>query len=239
MRKEGQCSWDLAPYTLWLVVKKLSEVRLMLRAFSWTVLVLLLVFLIVTLVFASIGLWRDPRAPELFRDLLTIILAIAGIGIAAGGGLVYMIINASMRRSAEEFHREMRLNVEQFREEVRSAVNEERLRSMALSHMSSGYGWWRSYKETSEVAHREEAIRETEYAYSSYAIHLDEKEADNQLVICAIENNLAYYYAERQRPEDRDLAREYAEYIRKKIPAHPHEKVTWEDTYKFVLQQYP
>lgn len=181
-----------------------------------------------TLVFASIGLWRDPEAADLFRDLLTIILAIAGIGIAAAGGLVYMFIDASVKRTTQDI-----------KKEVMSAVDTARLRSMCLSHLSSGYSWWTSYQRSTASSDLEEAIRETEFAYSSYAIHLDEKQSDNQLIICAVRNNLAYYYAERQRPEDRNLAREYAEYIRKKIPTHPLKRVTWEHTYNYVLQRYP
>lgn len=196
--------------------------------FSWTVVVLILIFLIVTLVFASIGLWKGGEDADIFRDLLTIILAIAGVGIAAGGYLVYRVLEGIIERRAEHIYSDMRL-----------ADEAERFRSMAGERIHSGYTYWLFYKNTNQFSFLEQAITETERAYSRYAVNLDEGERPNQLVICAIRNNLAYYYAERQRPEDKKLARDYAEYINNKISIFPESRETWEDTYNFVLERYP
>ena len=101
------------------------------QIFSWVVLILVLVFFIVTLIFASIGICRGADQYELFRDLLSVILAIAGISIAAGGYLVYRVLMNIIEHRAENIYNKMG-----------SADEVERLKSMANVTLHSGYTYW-------------------------------------------------------------------------------------------------
>lgn len=200
----------------------------MVRVLSLVVVGLVSVFLIVTLTCATIGVWRGVGNYILFRDLLTIILAVAGVSIAAGGYLVYRVLEGIVERRAESKYSEMR-----------SADEAQRLRSTASIDIQAGYTYWLFYQNTGNTAFRESAIQRTERAYFRHAVNLDEEVRANQLVLCIIKNNLAYYYAERHRRKDRKISRDYAEYIYNKISIFPDKRDTWEDTYNFVMSRYP
>lgn len=84
------------------------------------------------------------------------------------------------------------------------------------------------------------AINITERALKVYN-ELPEGEAkkrENEKYYYLIKNNLAYYFAERNKPEDADIAKDYAEYIRKGFSKYPEEREAWQETYRFVYQQY-
>jgi len=157
----------------------------------------------------------------LFRDVLTIVLAIAGVVIAAVGYLVYRLASERIERRAL------------------GEVTIETLRSTARLLTYIGYVYWVDFEYTGEARYREQAIDLTRRAHNTYARKLDERERENELLIGAIRNNLAYYLANRGGSEDRNLARGYAEYIHARSQNFPEEKEEWEETYSFVLQVYP
>lgn len=71
---------------------------------------------------------------------------------------------------------------------------------------------------------------------------LDKKKYEEFICIC--KNNLAYYLAERQKhgraeEGDEELAKSYADYIRKRIGKYPHNRKEWSDTCDSVDQQFP
>ena len=160
-----------------------------------------------------------PQGVVDISSLLTIILAL--VAIFAGG--TYFILSSILQaESAKE-------------------VRKETIKAQARLLTYSGFIYWNDYeinKKTQNI-YRDMAIELTEYAYADYASKL-EKLADKELqkLICDIKNNLAYYYAERQNPNDRDRALEYAEYIHGKIKEFPTLKTEWEDTLVFVRQRY-
>ena len=165
---------------------------------------------------------------EVFRDLLTIILAIAGVSIAAGGYLGYRVVSVL-------FQRQIDAAIERARALARTDTHQVN----AYVFATTGYAFWRTYAATEQISFLEEAIRFTEMAYTRHAARLDERQPENQRLICDIRNNLGYYLAARKKPEDRALARYCAEYIANKITAHPDVADTWQDTYDFIMQQYP
>ena len=104
--------------------------------------------------------------------------------------------------------------------------------------LNLGYNTWVTFKDTGETAHMETAISLTEHAYSIVS-ELDERETRNELLKCEIMNNLGYYLAERGKPEDREFARDCAQYIRDKIQKHPKRRTLWQHTYDFIFTKYP
>jgi hypothetical protein len=161
---------------------------------------------------------------EIFRDVLTIVLAIAALFIAAAGYCIYRYLDERITRHAIEA--------------ADSAARIEGHFSSAYSLGQSGYIYWRTYKKTKDTDYLENAISFTELAYR-HAIWLNEQQREHQRLICAIRNNLGYYLAERGKMEDGTLARECAAYIKRKIVDFPEARAMWEDTYSFILEKYP
>jgi len=181
--------------------------------------------------FAGYCIWiPDWHMPYLFKydilkDTLTIVLAVLAVGIAVIGYAIYLILSARLRTESASASR-----LESVQEAVRLFIH-------------SGFVFWESYDKATkkEPQNLEIAIGLTERALIFYN-QLPTKEAhnkENERQFCLIKNNLAYYFALRKEAEDRDTAREYAEYIRNKVSEYPGDKANWLDTYDFVKQQYP
>lgn len=108
-----------------------------------------------------------------------------------------------------------------------------------------GYAFWESYdnadKEEKNIQDINMAIALTERALK-YHNQLPEDrvhDRENEKEFCLIKNNLAYYFALRKKPENRAVAREYAEYIRNCASRYAEQKDNWLETCEFVKQQYP
>lgn len=170
--------------------------------------------------------WRVPHelSYDVLKDTLTIVLAILAIGMVIVGYSVYLVL-------------EGRLKIESA-----SAAALETAAGCIRLFVHSGFIFWETYDkaEEKEIHYLEIAIGLTERALLFFN-ELPDKEAKirkNDRLLCTIKNNLAYYYAERKQTEDSDLAKEYAEHIRKRISKYPEEKDNWLDTCDFVYQQY-
>jgi hypothetical protein len=94
----------------------------------------------------------------------------------------------------------------------------------------------------------ERAIKVTDIGYDRYASQLEDlrnkMDRDSELLICRIKNNLAYYYAERQKigaakSSDKTRAQEFIEYIYERMNKYPREnRIIWSDDRKFVIAQF-
>ncbi len=85
------------------------------------------------------------------------------------------------------------------------------------------------------------AIEKTERAME-FMKELDEKKYEEP--ICVYKNNLAYFFAERKKNEidqlgDKEVAKDYADYIQKRIGKYPDHKKEFADTCDFVNKQFP
>ena len=112
---------------------------------------------------------------------------------------------------------------------------------LLLSRRNSSF--WGSYDTavTKDSNYLDVAIGLTERALEFY-YQLPSRETEDretQRSFCLIRNNLAYYFALRKRPEDKDLAREYADYIRERTSDFAEDRANWLETYGFVKSQYP
>lgn len=100
-----------------------------------------------------------------------------------------------------------------------------------------------------DIWNLDQAIKVTERGYDLYATKLEERkkgDSESERIICKIKNNLAYYYAEKQKlgtvtPGEKALAQELVEYTYKrkgKYPKDREEREHWVDTYNFVRHQF-
>jgi len=170
--------------------------------------------------------WTMPQALkyDLFKDILTIVLAVLAVGITVIGYGIYLILSERLKT-----------------ESASTARIETQIGSIRL-FIQSGFTFWRSYDNSRkrQKQYLEMAIELTEIALS-YFSKLPDDEAgkrENDKLLCQIKNNLAYYYAERNRTADGDLAKEYVEYIHERLSKYSDLREAWQDTYEFVHQQY-
>ena len=85
----------------------------------------------------------------------------------------------------------------------------------------------------------DEAIRLTKEAHDRYLPlnKLDLRDPENELLVGAIRNNLASYFAKTKQEKGR--ARGYAKYIKSIAHKYPQETEEWEKTYEEVLKTFP
>lgn len=162
---------------------------------------------------------------EVFRDILTLLLGVT----AVAGGVIYAVIYKSLKKS------------------VTLAAKAEMNKAIVGLLLSIGNNYWIEYKQMTGAWRLEQALKITERTLQHYASELDEGERDSEWLICKLKNNLAYFYAEKQKlgtatQDDKALAQRYVEYIYDRIdkcPKNSEERVEWLDTQKFVQQQFP
>ena len=197
---------------------------------AFVVLLVLAVLLVLLVLFFSNLIWGETwRVPPQFKydvlkDTLTIVLSGVAIVIAIVGYGIYLILSGRLSTESAATAR-----LETLRESIRAFVH-------------IGFVFWESYDKTGEKENHyvEVAIGLTERALLFFN-ELPDREAqskENDKLLCKIKNNLAYYYAIRRKPEDGDIAKEYAEYIHVRMSKCVEEKENWLDTYNFVHQQY-
>ena len=118
----------------------------------------------------------------------------------------------------------------------------ETLKESIRTFVHTGFVFWESYDkmDEKEIQYVEVAIGLTERAllFFNKLPDSEAKNRENDKLLCKIKNNLAYYYAIRNKPEDSGTAKEYAEYIRERMSKYVEERDNWLDTYNFVYQQY-
>ena len=133
---------------------------------------------------------------EVFRDLLIVILSIAGIAIAVMTYGAYRVLSM----------------------EVENRIRQSQLNSVTTVLTEVGWTCWNTYEaDKTKDIHLENAIALTDYAFHKYGIKLDETKKENVILLCTVKTDLAYYLAERcalgkEQESDKDLALKYAQY---------------------------
>ncbi len=159
---------------------------------------------------------------DVLKDTLTIVLAVSAVGIAVLGYGIYLILSGRLKT------------------ESALASRIEALKGAVRQFLISGYMFWEYYENTGkkQAEFLKLAIDFTERALATFnELPADEaKKRDNEKALCKIKNNLAYYYADALEAED--IAKEYAEYIKKMMPKYAEEKENWLDTYNHVYQRF-
>lgn len=180
----------------------------------------------------AITSYKIANQYELFRDILVVVLAIVGVVIAVTCLLVHRVILAQIEKASDQVSSE-------FAEKMKKVT----WGSRAHTERVVGYLMWTQYVVTRDPEEKAKllnsAIKRTERAYFDFACRLDESVPENEGLICNIKNNLAYFYAEKHNLADKEIAREYANYIYKKSKKYPVFEADWVDTYNFVMSKYP
>ena len=81
------------------------------------------------------------------------------------------------------------------------------------------------------------AINITKRAHSHARI-LNEKDPKNEVLKCEILNNLVYYLAVQGNKEDREIAMQGAEFVKKRIEKYPKKSKAWQHTYDYINAVY-
>jgi len=161
---------------------------------------------------------------DVLKDTLTITLAIIAIAVTAFGFLFYRIAIERIEREAGKFERE-----------TGPRIALESRKWIARLATSVGHSFWKM----KSLKSLDEAIQLTKEAHDQYLPlnKLDLRDPENQLLVAAIRNNLASYFARAKR--EKDLARGYAKYIKSIAHKYPKKTAVWEKTCKEVLDAFP
>ncbi len=149
---------------------------------------------------------------EVFRDILTLLLAIA----AVAGATMYITIDNRLSKSLnEKLKTELNKNIAHFLLDISNSN-------------------WREYKNMN--SNKLDLAIDTAERAQRYANELDERKPDNVWLLCKLKNNLAYLYAEKR--DEKDLAYKYADYIKGNIDKarNDKERKDWKETYDFVQE---
>jgi hypothetical protein len=161
---------------------------------------------------------------DIFKDILTIVLTVLAVGITVIGYGIYLILS------------------ERLKIESASTARLETLKGSIYMFIHSGFIFWQSYDSLGkkEKQYLEIAIGLTDRALRFFNEFSDDeaKSRENDELLCHIKNNLAYYYAERKRPVDKDLVKEYIKYLCERISRYTEHKEDWLETAEFVNKQY-
>ena len=165
---------------------------------------------------------------EVFRDILTLLLAVLAVASAVAITVMYAVLSEALKRG------------------VTLAAKTEMHKAIVSSYISMGHLYWKEYHDTKSDSKLNQAIEITERANDKYARELDEQDRESEWLICWIKNNLAYYYAEKQKLGsatlgDKASAQEFVKYVCDRIekcPKSRKERNDWVDTYKFVRKQF-
>lgn len=165
---------------------------------------------------------RNVNQYELFRDLLVIILALAGLAIAFIGLVVYELISKGLETKVEK--------------KVAGEVNY----AISTIFLELSYDYWRAYEiggkfQRDKTNELERAIEKSKKALTR-AERLDTKQKIFEFTLCLAKNNLAYHLAARNRTKDTEKAISLAKYAYDRAGDFDFEKTChWMETYGFVL----
>ncbi|MBA7495107.1 hypothetical protein ES702_05686 [subsurface metagenome] len=181
--------------------------------------IILSIIFIIGLVLGKLFLGADPIVGEykIFRDLLTFILVIAGLGIALLGAVIYEIVFQNLRSEIKKKIKEVNISAA---ENVEKNINE----VFCKFYIGLSYSYWKrcepeDYKIKDEIKpplldDLGMAIQQSEEAIE-YAEKLDKKKLE--AFVCLTKNNLAYYLALRGFSDDSNRAISLAKYAYDRI----------------------
>lgn len=160
------------------------------------------------------GFAAEPSQAVLY-EVLTIVLAIAAIGIAAFGVGAYRLLAASIEAA------------------VKSRADRDLWLTRVKQTIDTGWLYWHLYQLAEEKPlprrkfYLQQAISETRWALEWMHRHLDSQERDVEMMLVIARNNWAYYICEFDRaiervsPADKTIAMECVAYLRQRISRFP------------------
>ena len=167
-------------------------------------------------------------------DIIIICIGVAGLT----GVSIYSIYKFMLKVVSENVNR----NLMPFTKELH-------IRAMINTKINFSCICWNNYRQAKDRGVLNEALEELNRAIDimmkackSFS-ELNKKDQDNEVLICAVSNNLAYYLAERKKcgkavKGDGQLAYKCAKYAYDKIVKYPEDREAYADTYEFVQEQF-
>ena len=204
-------------------------------------LVFVIIAILILIGLLIIGGYKVSEGYELFRDILTIVLAVLGLSIAIVGYLIYEFILHSAKGKVEEWAADFQDKIEKVHKDFQDKIEKEQkdfsLYSNSMLFLNLGTSIWMEYVDKKNPEKLKYAINVTHRAYLDTQ-GLDEGNKRYERLKCETMNNLGYYLAERKQDTDRKLANQCAEFILKKIPYYEESATNWKDTYDFIKKRY-
>jgi hypothetical protein len=190
------------------------------------ILIISLIAILIHVGYNIMGKYEISDGYELFRDILTIILTILGLAIAALGYGIYQFILHSVERKSEKWAIE-------FQDKMDIRYKSFLLYTTSLIDLNSGHSFWLEYEAKKDSTLLNHAILLTKNAYS-HVQKLDTHKKRHELLKCQILNNLTYYLAERGKEGDIDLAEQYTKFFMGRIQKYPMLASNWKNTDTFI-----
>lgn len=194
--------------------------------------------------FFSGGKYKTVNQYEVFRDLLAIVLTLAGLTIALLGMGVYKWISKGLDTKVEGCLKDLDTKVKEslagLDVRVKKRVDEEVNYAMCTFYLELSYDYWRVYEKKGEFQPNKRNELEIAIEQSKKALRraegLDKKQRSFESILCVAKNNLAYHLAARNRTEDAEKAISLAKYAYDRAQDFDFEdSCSWIETYAFVL----
>jgi len=159
---------------------------------------------------------------EVFRDLLAIVLTLAGLSIALLSTAMYKWISKSLETV------------------VKKKVDEEVHFAMATFFLELSYDCWEAYEVKGKFQQGKRDQLEKAITLSKKALkraeHLDTKQRKFEKILCSTKNSVAYHLAVRDCDDDAEKAILFAKYAYDRRNDFDFEdSCHWMETYGFVL----
>lgn len=158
---------------------------------------------------------------DVFKDVFFANLAIGSLFIALLGVLVYKFVE-------KRLYEETKLSTDK----ITSSIYANLYNQISFLH-------WVNYEKERNTKYLDKAILFVSAGFFRYEKYFDEKDLKSLELVCAIKNNWGYYLAEKQREQDREIALNCAEFLKKHSHKFPQTEEIWRRTIKSIQEIYP
>lgn len=177
---------------------------------------------------------------DVLVDVLTIVLAIAGVAITAFGYGVYRILSRNIEERAEDIMRSEQAEHQVERLQLVRVICVERWKEWSL--LPSAEKETKLYLLDMAIHVSREAIskaREKLVSEEARKKRSEREQREDEMLVLQLENDLAYYLAERREPEDTHEAEEIARKLYSKAMSQVIPDDHWLDTCAYVFKRLP
>jgi len=195
---------------------------------------------------------------KILRDVLTLVLSISALGVAAVGLVIYQLTTQAfthrldkrlkelddlLDKKVQETDRKIRQTMSKSHAEIEQKVEEQLNRMLCDFYVNLGHIYWTFYEpegfvidqklKGSRCRYLAAAIDQSKEALK-YISRLDLEKYETR--ICTVRNNHAYHLAMQGWSDDAKEAIELAQYAYKRIGKYDYRVTSWwAETYAFVL----
>lgn len=230
------------------------------KNWHWLNIILIVSVFVIGFIYSSLffGTYQVDRY-EVFRDILTLVLSISALSVAALGVAIYKIVSHTFERQIKkriedidlEIRKEVKKEVSRVDERITKTnseaikrIEQEKNSSFYDLHLELGVVYWMQY-ETTYDGKGKIVLDEKQKAFLDFAILTGEEvlreanrleEKDFEAMICDAKNNLAYHLAVRGLAEDFETILDLAKYVYTKARNFDYRDTWfWVETYAFSL----